>query len=233
MKKYLSFLLFLSLLISPLTHSSAAKSSMPRFESSISPISTSRQKIMEKYTWRPGCPVPFSDLAEVKLSYWGFDQKAHQGILIVNKALAPEVVSIFKTIYYHKFPIERMEPMDEFKGDDAAAMEVNNSSSFNCRAITGKPGVFSQHSYGRAIDINTLINPYVKGEKILPPCGKKYADRTTAYPGKITKNSLIYKVFTEEFGWDWGGNWNDLQDYQHFEKRANNERRDPNGGDVA
>jgi hypothetical protein len=228
MKTYRSSLLFLLLLISPLTHSATPKNSMPKFKSEITSIPTDTQKIMEKYTWRPGCPVPFNELAQVKLSYWGFDQKAHQGILIVNKMLAAEVVSIFKTAYYHKFPIERMELMDEFKGDDDAAMAVNNSSSFNCRAITGKPGVFSQHSYGRAVDINTLINPYVKGDKILPPCGEKYADRTQAYPGKITKNSFLYNEFTKR-GWDWGGNWHDLQDYQHFEKRANNERRDPDG----
>lgn len=225
MKRYLSSLLLLLLPILFLTHSSIAKNSMPKFESSITSIPLSTQKIMEKYTWRPGCPVPLNDLAEIKLSYWGFDKKAHQGILIVNKMLAAEVVSIFKAAYYHKFPIERMEPMDKFNGNDDATMEVNNTSAFNCRAVTGKPGVFSQHSYGGAIDINTLINPYVKGEKILPPSGKKYADRTKSYPGKITKDSFIYNEFTKH-GWDWGGNWNDLQDYQHFEKRANNENRE-------
>jgi hypothetical protein len=229
MKTYRSSLLFLLLLISPLTHSATPKNSMPKFKSEITSIPTDTQKIMEKYTWRPGCPVPFDDLAEVKLSYWGFDQKAHQGILIVNKQLAAEVVSIFEAAYYHQFPIERMETMDTFKGDDDAAMAVNNTASFNCRAVTGKPGCFSQHSYGRAIDINTLINPYVKGDRVLPPAGKKYVDRTKNYPGKIIKDSFIYNEFIKR-GWDWGGNWHDLQDYQHFEKRANNEKRDVNGG---
>jgi hypothetical protein len=138
---------------------------MLSFESSISTIPMNRQKIMQKYTWKPDCPVPLSDLVEIKLSYWGFDQRTHQGVLIVHKAVAIEVVNIFNAIYDHQFPIERMEPMDIYKGNDNAAMEANNTSAFNCRAITGKPGVFSQHSYGRAIDINTLYNPYIKRDK--------------------------------------------------------------------
>ncbi len=217
-KRYLSSLLLVLLLIPFLAHSSTVKNPMPKFESRITSIPLATQKIMKKYTWKLGCPVPLNDLREIRLSFWGFDQKAHQGILIVNKMLAAEVVSIFKAAYYHRFPIERMEPMDNFKGNDDAAMEVNNTSAFNCRAVTGKPGVFSQHSYGGAIDINTLINPYVKGEKILPLSGKKYADRTKSYPGKITKDSFIYNEFIKH-GWEWGGDWINLQDYQHFEKK--------------
>ena len=88
-----------------LPNSATAKNSMPKFESSISPIPAKTQKIMEKYTWRPGCPVPLRDLAEVKLSYWGFDQKVHQGILIVNKSLATEVVSILKRLTIINFQL--------------------------------------------------------------------------------------------------------------------------------
>jgi D-alanyl-D-alanine carboxypeptidase len=221
---YIFFSLSLLLVISYLTYSATSKKSIPKFESSITSIPISTQKIMIKYTWRSNCPVSLNDLSEIKLSYWGFDHKAHQGILIVNKTLAAEVVSIFKAAYYHKFQIERMELIENFKGDDKASMEANNTSAFNCRAIEGKSGAFSQHSYGRAIDINPLINPYVKGDKVLPPTGRKYVDRTESYPGKITRNSFIYKEFTRR-GWDWGGNWHDLQDYQHFEKRDNNEKR--------
>lgn len=225
---FLYSLLSLLLFIPTLAYPTTSKQSEPTFESSITTIPINTQKIMQKYTWRSGCPVPLNDLAEIKLSYWGFDHKIHQGILIVNKTLATEVVSIFKAVYEHKFPIERMQTMDKFKGDDDAAMEVNNTSAFNCRSITGKPGVFSQHSYGNAIDINTLINPYIKGDKILPPAGKKYVDRTEYHPGKITKDSFIYNEFVKR-GWSWGGNWHDLQDYQHFEKRLNNTKRDPYG----
>ncbi len=225
MKIYFYFLLLL-LLFSSAAFSETSEYNMPKFENNIHPIPAATQEIMKKYTWRPGCPVALDDLVEVKLSYFGFDHRTHQGILIVNKARADEVVSIFEALYYYQFPIERMEPMDIFQGDDNAAMEANNTSAFNCRAVTGQPGVFSQHSYGYAIDINTLINPYVKGDKILPPSGKQYVDRTQPYPGKITKDSFIYNEFKKR-GWDWGGDWSNLQDYQHFEKRANGDLRLP------
>lgn len=215
-------------LLTLLSSSVLAASSHTDFKSQILPIPDNVKSIMKKYTWHPGCPVPLEDLSYVELAYYGFDHKPHQGVLIVNKTVAKDVVEIFKDLYAHHFPIERMELMDVFKGDDDAAMKVNNTSSFNCRAVTGKPGVFSQHSYGRAIDINTMINPYVKGPLVLPPNGAPYVDRTKLYPGKITKNSLIYQDFISR-GWSWGGDWHDLQDYQHFEKRADAEKRSPNG----
>ena len=169
--------------------------------------------------WPSGYPVPISGLAYLKLKYWGYDNKEHIGELIVNKSLAKEVVEIFTELYKIKFPIEQMRLIHEFKNDDDASMEANNTSAFNCRAITGKPGIFSQHSYGNAIDINPFTNPYVKQSKqlILPKGAEKFADRNTDAQGKITKDSQVYKLFTDR-GWDWGGNWHDLQDYQHFEK---------------
>ena len=204
------------------------KDSAQSFKSSISFIPPNIQKRMLKYTWHEGCPLPLNDLRYIVLSYWGFDKKPHLGALIINKLLAKEVVQIFKSLYLHHFPIERMKLMDAFKGNDDTAMAANNTSSFNCRDLTGKPGMFSQHSYGRAIDINTKINPYVNGQDILPPNGSKFVNRNKPYPGKITKNSFIYRVFIK-YGWDWAGDWYDIQDYQHFEKRANGEKRNPYG----
>lgn len=83
--------------------------------------------------------------------------------------------------------------------------------------MTGQPGRFSNHSWGRAIDINPLTNPYVKGDKVLPPEGRQFLDRTRAYPGAILAGSWVVKLF-EEHGWTWGGSWTDRKDYQHFEK---------------
>lgn len=208
------------------------KQTSSNFENHITPIPPAIEKQMRLYTWHQDCPVPLSDLVYIKLSYWGFDNKKHNGELIINKQLASEVVDIFKTLYVNKFPIQSMELMDKFKGDDDASLKANNTSSFNCRAVTGHPGVYSQHSYGRAIDINPLINPYVKNNLVLPPEGAQYINRDIPTPGKITRDNLIYKEFTEN-QWVWGGNWHDLQDYQHFEKRANNEKRDSNGYPAA
>jgi len=201
---------------------------LPPFSATISSIPAQVQKQMRLYTWRPGCPVPLSSLSYIKMTYYGFDHRAHQGILIVNRALAPQVVSIFKTLYQHHFEIDKMIPMYKFHGDDELAMEHDNSSSFNCRAITGHPGIYSQHSYGRAIDINTEINPYVKGNLVLPPSGRKYLNRCQNYPGIIQKDKIVYNTFIADH-WVWGGSWYDVHDYQHFEKRANGQLRNPFG----
>lgn len=182
-------------------------------------------KHMDMSKWPEGYPVSISGLAYLKLKYWGYDNQEHIGELIVNKSLAKEVVEIFTELHKNKFPIQQMKLMYVFDNNDDASMEANNTSAFNCRSITGKPGVFSQHSYGYAIDINPLTNPYVKESKnlVLPPEGKKFVDRSIPAKGKITKESLIYKLFTDR-GWDWGGNWHDLQDFQHFEKRSGEKR---------
>jgi len=185
-------------------------------------------KKMNPSAWPKGYPVSINQLAYVKLRYWGFDHKEHAGVLIVNKILAKDVLEIFTELYQNKFPIEKMRPIEEFDNSDDKSMAENNTSAFNCREVTGQPGIFSQHSYGRAIDINPKINPYVKNNNVLPESARGHADRSKPESGKITRESLIYKLFTRH-GWDWGGNWNDLQDFQHFEIRANGEKRDPNG----
>lgn len=173
-------------------------------------------------------PIDVNELVYVQLTYWGFDDKRHWGALIVHKDLAQDILDIFNILYQQKFPIESMQLMEAFNGDDEASMIANNTSSYNHREVTGHPGIYSQHSYGRAIDINPLQNPYVKKDQILPHNARGYVNRHLFSPGKITRDSLIYREFTRR-GWDWGGNWYDVQDYQHFEKRANGEKRNPFG----
>ena len=76
-----------------------------------------------------------------------------------------------------------------------------------------------------AVDINTLYNPYHKivenedgttEEVIEPATGKEYLDRTQDFDYKINKDDLCYKLFIEK-GFEWGGDWTDRKDYQHFE----------------
>ena len=183
----------------------------------IKPISHDVAKKMQRYTWRPGCPVAISDLRYLRLPYWGFDHKAHQGILIVNAKLAQQVEAIFIALYQHHFPIERMQPMYLFKGNDELAMEHNNTSSFNCRPVAGRASGFSQHAYGTAIDINTRINPYIKGKVLLPRNAQVYVNRSVLRAGMIRKDTYIYHLFMH-YNWQWGGNWHSLKDCQHFQK---------------
>lgn len=114
-----------------------------------------------KNVWSEGCPVALSDLALVVLSHWGFDGARREGKLIVHRHIALLVMNAFADLYALHFPIERMESIEKYDGNDLLSMEANNSSAFNCREVTGKPGVWSKHSYGAAIDINPRQNPYI------------------------------------------------------------------------
>src|SRR3546814_7103032 len=77
-----------------------------------------------------------------------------------------------------------MEPVDRFGSDDGASMRANNTSAFNCRYVAGTTK-WSEHSYGRAIDINPLPNPYVRTGSVDPPEGATWADRSRHDPGMI------------------------------------------------
>jgi D-alanyl-D-alanine carboxypeptidase-like protein len=220
-KPSIQFALFIALGIFSLHPARAADlKTNNSFEATISAIPTDVQGEMQKYTWHPGCPVSLEDLAYLKLSYWGFDHQTHTGTLIVNKRLAEEAVNIFHELYNDHFPIERMEPMEAFKGNDEAATNANNTYGFNCSPTTDNTENYSLHSYGYAINVNTLINPYVKGNEVLPPKGHAYLNRSKPVPGMIIQGDKTYQVFTK-YGWTWGGAWPDLQFYSHFEKDCN------------
>ena len=93
-------------------------------------------------------------------------------------------------------------------------MSANNTSAFNCRAVTGGSS-WSEHSFGTAIDVNPLVNPYVSGGTVLPPEAAPYADRTADAPGMIHVGDVVVETFAG-FGWVWGGTWSSPKDYQHF-----------------
>jgi D-alanyl-D-alanine carboxypeptidase len=196
---------------------SAAGSGDPIFKSE--PVPAPLLERIRHTTWHPGCPVAPEDLRQLTISYIDYEGMPRSGTLLVNKDLASETLRIFQDLFQHGFMIQRMAPIEDYGGNDDESMMANNSSAFNCRDATGKPGVFSNHSWGRAIDINPLTNPYVKGDKVLPPAGRQYLDRTKAYKGSILKNGFVVQEF-EKAGWTWGGRWPDRQDYQHFEKQA-------------
>jgi len=185
----------------------------------IDPVPAAMVQKMRGVTWHEGCPVGPQDLRQLTVTYRNFAADSQTGLLIVNKEVAGELKSIFELLYKHRFPIAHISPIEDFGGNDDASMAANNTSAFNCRDTTGRPGVFSNHSWGRAIDINPLINPYVKGDIVLPPRGRAYIDRTRDFPGSILKGSYIVRIF-DAAGWTWGGRWADRQDYQHFEKPA-------------
>lgn len=168
-------------------------------------------------SWHEGCPVGPGQLRLVSLNFVGFDGAVHRGELVVNADRAIEVAYAFSSLYFGRFPIERMETVEKYDSDDDASMAANNTSAFNCRAITGGTA-WSNHSYGRAIDINTVQNPYISGSgTVYPPNGAPYVDRTLSTPGMIHAGDATEQAFTTR-GWTWGGSWDTPIDYQHFEK---------------
>jgi hypothetical protein len=108
--------------------------------------------------------------------------------------------------------------VDNYPGaEDELSMRDNNTSAFNCRAIPGS-GAWSQHAYGRDVDINPLLNPSLGSSSGLEPAtAEEYLDRTRDVAGMLRADSPAVAAFLDR-GWSWGGAWRDPVDYQHFER---------------
>ena len=168
--------------------------------------------------WQAGCPVPLSELSLVQLTHLGFDGTEKQGDLVVHRDIADEVVDIFAELLRGGCHVERVQLADLYADDDAS-MAANNSSAYACRSVTGTSDTWSVHSYGRAIDLNPVQNPYVRGDTVLPPAGRDYVSRGRPARGLIRRGDACHRPFASR-GWTWGGDFRSLKDYQHFEKPA-------------
>lgn len=178
-----------------------------------------KEKISGK-SFRENDIIDYSDLRLVTVRYIGFDDMEHDGVLIVNVQVADDVAAIFKDLYDARYQIEKIRLIDEYNADDDASMADNNTSAFCFRQIDGQDNI-SDHSYGIAVDINPLYNPYVRsgfGERnVLPVNAGAYADRTADFEHKIVPGDVCYNAFVSR-GWKWGGEWDFPKDYQHFYK---------------
>lgn len=171
---------------------------------------------MEGVSLGEDCPVNRDDLRYLTLLYLGIDGEPHKGEMIVHKDIAQKVSDAFYKLYRASYQIERVQLVDDFGANDEVSMGKNNSSCFNGRKIAGTEA-WSNHAYGLAIDINPFYNPYV-GEDgtILPVGAEEYVDREKSFSMKISQRDFAYEVFTS-LGFTWGGDWNGIKDYQHFE----------------
>lgn len=190
---------------------------------------------MKGVSWHEGCPVPMASLRLLRVKYLDFDGAEQVGQIVVHEKLADEVLEIFREILEARFPIARLQTIEDYGGSDDLSMAANNSSGFNCRVNVTTGQGFSKHSYGFAIDINPIQNPYAKPQvdisgklllpvdgsfeppRVEPAAGRAFLDRREPKPGLIGKGDAVYRAFTSR-GWMWGGEFEGRTDYQHFEK---------------
>jgi hypothetical protein len=175
--------------------------------------------VLARSTWAPGCPVPADELAYVRLTFWGFDDRRHTGELLLNRSVARDVVDLFRRLYAARFPLEQLAIASQADLEAAPTGDGNGTGSFVCRPTTGSSSTYSQHAYGLAIDLNPFQNPYTKGDLVLPELASSYLDRDRVRPGMITPDGVAVRAFAS-IGWTWGGTWQSLKDYQHFSQNG-------------
>lgn len=151
-------------------------------------------------------------LSLIEIPYFSFAQQMETGHLVIHTDLAAELEKIFSLLSEHHFPIERMVPISAYAWDDDASTTDNNTSAFNYRVVFGTDQL-SNHAFGRAVDINPLLNPYTRRDGVVVPFGAVYRPEA---PGTITAEGIVTKLFREH-GWEWGGDW-ERKDWQHFAK---------------
>ena len=185
------------------------------FTADVSRLGAARAERMTGVSWRPGCPVPLRDLRVLTVRPWGFDGSIRNGTLIVHRDVAQRLVGVFRRLYEARFPIRRIVPVDAYGGSDFRSIEADNTSAFNCRYVDGTRR-WSEHAYGRAIDVNPIENPYVSSSgRVSHPASRSYVRRTPVRQGMAVEDGTLARAF-DAAGWGWGGRWSGARDYQHF-----------------
>lgn len=188
-------------------------------------ISDDVYSVINGKSFQEGTEVTLADIRYIKVLHYNFEHKLQVGELIVATALQEDFINIFMELLDAEYEIQTMYLADNYwTGDptstDSASIDENNTSAFLYRPATGSSKL-SKHAYGRAIDINPQQNPYVSYKSGSPVWSHEnandYIDRTTGLPHVITHDDVCYQIF-KKYGFTWGGDWNTIKDYQHFEK---------------
>jgi D-alanyl-D-alanine carboxypeptidase len=194
---------------------SPARHGEPRFEADTKRITGEVRKRITGSSWRKGCPVPRRNLRLIRASFWDFQRDVERGALIVHKKEKREMVKALRALFDARFRIRKMDLVDRYGADDHRSMNADNTSAFNCRFVAGTTR-WSEHAYGRAIDINPIENPYVTPSgHVSPPAGRPFVDRSRHAKGMIHHGDRAWDAF-HDVGWEWGGDWSGTKDYQHF-----------------
>lgn len=191
----------------------AAPAAERGFDGKVFRLGKAQKQRMRGVSWHGGCPVPLRDLRLLRLDHIAWSGDERRGRLVVHRSKAREILGVFREAYRARFPIRRMKLIDRYGGSDDRSMNADNTSAFNCRNVAGT-NRWSQHAYGRAIDVNPVENPYVTPSgHVSPSKGAPYADRSPHRKGMVTRR--LIRAFGDA-GWEWGGNWSGTKDYQHF-----------------
>ncbi|MFL6796467.1 MAG: M15 family metallopeptidase [Xanthobacteraceae bacterium] len=184
----------------------------------VAPVTQARCSHMKQHrVMNPGAPVGCERLRLLTFSFVGFDDQVHRDAeMVVMDAVAEHALKLFVALRARRFPIAAVQLMDQYNGDDDAAIAANNTSSLNVRQVAGGGGI-SLHAYGVAIDVNPVQNPYVARfagrVKVAPPAGARFLNRKDVRPGMAES---VTDVFAEHGFVEWGGAWHQ-PDYQHFQ----------------
>jgi hypothetical protein len=165
-------------------------------------------------SWHKGCPVALARLRYLRIAYYGFDRRVHTGQMIANRSAVRPLRRAFASLYRGRFPIRRMRLVDHYGGSDYRSIEADNTSAFNCRRATGQSR-WSEHAYGRAVDVNPIENPYVANGRTTHRASRRYLRRSRHRRGMAYAGGALVRAF-KRVGWGWGGAWSNPTDYQHF-----------------
>ncbi len=178
-------------------------------------------------SYRDNPNIALSDLRYLRMLHYNFDHEIQVGEMVCNKAIAKDVLAIFRELFEEEYEVQSMYLIDNYwtgDGDstDTASIDVNNTSCFCYREVTGGSKL-SNHAYGRAIDINPQQNPYIWQKNgqwhWTHRNADPFIDRSGSDPHMVKEGDVCFNIFAQH-GFSWGGNWSNPIDYQHFEKKG-------------
>jgi hypothetical protein len=184
-----------------------------RFHGTVGPVTAQVRRRMGE-TWSPSCPVRLDGLRHLTLSIHGLDGAPHTGELVVNASVARGVVGVFRRLWRAGFPLEEMRLVTTADLDAPPTGDGNNTAAYVCRTTRGS-STLSAHASGLAIDVNPFLNPYRKGDLVLPELAGAYLDRSWRRPGMVLRGGVVTRAFAAA-GWTWGGDFSSVSDLMHF-----------------
>ena len=161
----------------------------------MTPLPASLRETMTGISWRPGCPVGLDDLRLVRARHWGFDGRVHTGRIVVHRDVARDVATVLRRLYAARFPIRRMVPVDAYGGERLPLDRGGQHLGVQLPCVEGTSR-WSEHAYGRAIDLNPIENPYVSSDGTTSHrASRPYLRRAPYRPGMAVEGGVVVRAF--------------------------------------